>query len=95
MAKIMHEMGFPAAWIAELAQIPRKTVDDIIKGNGPWAEMPRNELHDRITAQLRILIEQVAYSMAVKVMERLQAKIDKASYMETLQTADVLSRIWR
>jgi hypothetical protein len=82
LAKVMHEMGFPLAWIAELSQIPRKTVDDIIKGKGPWAEMPRNELHDRIREQLRVLIEQVAYSMAVKVMERLQAKIDKASYME-------------
>jgi predicted transcriptional regulator len=51
LAKVMHEMGFPPAWIAELAQIPRKTVDDIIKGNGPWAEMPRNELHDRIREQ--------------------------------------------
>ncbi len=36
LAKVMHEMGFPPAWIAELSQIPRKTVDDIIKGNGPW-----------------------------------------------------------
>src|SRR5262245_31115870 len=88
LAKVMHEMGFPPAWIDELSQVPRKTVDDIIKGNGPWAEMPRNELHDRITEQLRVLIEQVAYSSAMKVMERLQARIDKASYMETLQTAD-------
>jgi acetyl-CoA carboxylase beta subunit len=46
-------------------------------------------------SKLTVLIEQVAYSMAVKVMERLQTKIDNASYMETLQTADVLSRIWR
>ena len=95
LAKVMHEMGFPPAWIAELSQIPRKTVDDIIRGNGPWSQMPRNELYDRTKEQLRILIEQVAYSSAMKVMERLQTKIDKASYMETLQTADVLSRIWR
>jgi hypothetical protein len=95
LAKIMHEMGFPPAWIAELPQIPRKTVDDIINGRGPWAEMPRNELYDTTREQLRALIEQVAYSMAIKVMERLHAKIDRASYTEALQTADVLSRIWR
>jgi hypothetical protein len=51
LAKVMHEMGLPPAWITELSQIPRKTVDDIIKGNGPWAEMPRNELYDRATEQ--------------------------------------------
>jgi hypothetical protein len=91
----MHEMGFPPAWIAELSHVPRKTVDDIIQGRGLWAEMPRNELYDRAREQLRVLIEQVVYSASMKVMERLHAKIDKTSYMEALQTADVLSRIWR
>jgi hypothetical protein len=95
LVKVMHEMGFPAAWIAELSQLRRKTVDDIIRGRGPWDQMPRNELYDKTMDQLRVLIEQMAYSTAVKVMERLQAKIDKTSYMEALQTADVLSRIWR
>jgi hypothetical protein len=95
LAKVMHEMGFPPAWKAELSQIPRKTVDDIIRGNGPWGQMPLNELHDKTREQLRVLIEQVAYSSAMRVMARLEAKIDKASYMEALQTADVLSRIWR
>ena len=42
LTKVMHEMGFPPAWIAELAQLPRKTVDDIVRGRGPWAEMPRS-----------------------------------------------------
>ena len=79
LAKVMHEMGFPPAWIAELSQIPKKTVDDIIEGNGPWSQMPRNELYDRTREQLRILIEQMSYSMAMKVMERLQAKMDNAS----------------
>ena len=35
LAKVMYEMGFPPAWIAELSHISRKTVDDTIKGNGP------------------------------------------------------------
>ena len=48
--------------------------------------MPRNELYDRTREQLRVLIEQIAYSSANKVMERLQAKIDKASYMEIVST---------
>ncbi len=95
LATVMHEMGFPPIWIAELSQIPRKTVDDIVRGHGPWSQIPRNELHDRTREQLKVLIEQVAYTSAVKVMERLQAKIDKASYIEALQTADVLMRIVR
>jgi hypothetical protein len=53
----MDEMGFPPAWITELSQIPRKTVYDIIRGKGPWSEMPRNELYDRTREQLRVLIE--------------------------------------
>src|SRR5215467_12994245 len=67
LAKVMHEMGFPAALIAELAQLPRKTVDDIIRGRGPWGEMPRNELYDTIREQLKVFIEQVAYNSAMKV----------------------------
>jgi len=59
-------MGFPPAWIAELSQIPRKTVDDIIRGNGPWSQMPRNELYDRTREQLKVLNEQIAYSSATK-----------------------------
>ena len=74
LAKVMHEMGFPLAWIAELSQIPRKTVDVIINGRGSWAEMPRNELYDRTREQLKLLIEQIAYSSASKVMERLQVQ---------------------
>jgi predicted transcriptional regulator len=95
LAKVMHEMGFPPGWIAELSQIPRKTVDDIIKGNGPWSQMPRNELYDRTREQLKLLIEQVAYISAMKVMERLQAKIDKASYMEIVSTMSALADIVR
>jgi plasmid maintenance system antidote protein VapI len=95
LAKVMHEMGFSPAWIAELSHVPRKTVDDIINGRGPWAEMPRNELYDRTREQLKVLIEQVAYSSAMKVMERLQAKIDKASYMEIVSTMSVLTNILR
>jgi predicted transcriptional regulator len=95
LAKVMHEMGFPPPWIAELSQIPRKTVDDIIKGNGPWSQMPRNELYDRTREQLSLLIEQIAYSTANKVMERMHAKIDKASYMEIVSTMSALADIVR
>jgi predicted transcriptional regulator len=95
LAKVMREMGFPPAWIAELSQIPRKTVDDIIKGNGPWSQMPRNELYDRTREHLSVLIEQVAYSSANKVMERLQAKIDKASYMEIVSILGTVTNILR
>src|SRR5262245_33196190 len=76
LAKVMHEMGFPAALIAELTQLPRKTVDDILRGRGTWCQMPRNELYDRTREQLKVLIEQVAYNSAMKVLERLNAKID-------------------
>ena len=95
LAKVMHEMGFPAGLIAELSQIPRKTVDDIITGRGPWGQMPRNELYDRTREQLRILIEQMSYSMASKVMERLEAKIDNATYTEIISTMSVLTNILR
>src|SRR5262245_15184354 len=95
LAKVMHEMGFPPSWIAELSHIPRKTVDDIIKGKPPWVEMPRNELYDRLREQLTVLIEQVAYDSATKVMERLDAKIDSASYGEIISTMSVLTNILR
>ena|SRR5262245_30568718 len=91
LAKVMHEMGFLPAWITELSHIPRKTVDD--KGNGPWGQMPRNQLYDRTREQLRLLIEQMSYSMASKVMQRLHAKIDNASYTEIMSTMSVLTNI--
>ena len=95
LAKVMDEMGFPPAWIAELSHIPRKTVDDIIKGNGPWSQMPRNEFYDRTREQLELLIEQMSYSVASKVMERLHAKIDTASYTEIMSTMSILTNILR
>ncbi len=95
LAKVMHEMGFPPAWIAELSHIPRKTVDDIIKGNGAWSQMPRNELYDRTREQLRVLIDQVAYNSAMKVMERLNARIDNESYTEIMSTMSVLTNTLR
>jgi hypothetical protein len=58
---------------------PRKAVDDIIKGKGPWGRMPRNELYTGPGSN-KFLVEQVACSSAMKVPERLNAKIDKASY---------------
>src|SRR5262245_10738393 len=95
LAKVMHEMGFPPAWIAELSHIPRKTVDDIIKGNGPWGQMPQNELYDSITEQLRVLIEQVVYRTTTKVMERVEAKIDNISYTEIISIMSSLTNILR
>lgn len=95
LAQVMHDMGFPPAWIAELSQVPRKTVDDIIRGHGPWAQLPRNELYDQLRDQLKSLIEQIALSSATSVMERLHAKLDKASYMETVSAMSALADIVR
>jgi hypothetical protein len=75
LAKVMHDMGFPPAWIAELSHVPRKTVDDIINGRGPWSQMPRNELYDSTREQLKVLIEQVAYGSAMKVWRDCKPKL--------------------
>jgi hypothetical protein len=81
--------------IAELSQLPRKTIDDIIRGRGVWAEMLRNELCDQLREQIKILIEQIVLNSATKAMERLHAKLDKASYMETISTVSALADIVR
>jgi hypothetical protein len=57
--------------------------------------MPRNEMYDKTRQQLRVLIGEMAYGVALKAMERLQAKIDKASYGEIVSTMGVLTNILR
>jgi hypothetical protein len=57
--------------------------------------MPRNEMYDETRQQLRLLIGEMAYGVALKAMERLQAKIDNASYGEIVSTMGVLTNILR
>ena len=57
LAKVMADMGFETGTIASVAELPRRTVTDIIQGNGPWALVPHNELYDLTKSRMTALIE--------------------------------------
>lgn len=93
LAKVMGEMGFEPGLIAEVARLPRGTVNDIIRGHGPWREIPQNELFERTRERLRTAIESVADSLAMTAISRLEEKINNASLIEACSILSALSRI--
>ena len=82
LAKVMHELGFELGLIVTASGLPRGTVKDIIQGNGPWREMPRNELYDLTKKRLTTLIDAMLYDAAMKAIAKLEKKLETASYME-------------
>jgi len=44
LVMVMGDMGFEPGMIAELADLPRGTVNDIARRNGPWYELTETEL---------------------------------------------------
>jgi len=93
LAKVMAEMGFEPGLITEVSRLPRGTVNDIIRGHGPWREMPQNELFEITRLRARRAIENVANDLVMKAVTRLEEKIKKASLMESCSILDALVRI--
>ena len=93
LAKVMHEMGFEPGMIAEITRLPRGTVTDIIRGNGPWRDTPQNELVETTRLRVRRAIENASDSLAMKAMARLDEKLSNASFMESLAIFDVMAKV--
>ena len=85
----MAEMGFEPGLIGEVAGLPRGTVNDIIRGHGPWREMPNNQLVEITRLRLKAGIENAADSLAMKAMAKLEEKIKTASFMELINFVGV------
>jgi hypothetical protein len=95
VAKVMHEMGFESGLIATVTGLCRGTVNDIIRGHGPWYQIPRSELLDATRMRVKSAIENVANELAMKTIARLEQSLKKTSFMEAVQAVDVLSRLRR
>jgi len=93
LVRVMHEMGFEPGMIAEVAGLARGTVNDIIRGHGPWRQMPDNELLETTRLRLRATIENTADSLAIQAIARLEEKIKSASVTEALSICEVMARI--
>ena len=93
LAKVMGDMGFGVAIISQITDLPRQTVNDIVKPRGFWHQMPRNELYETLRERLIKDLEKVADGLAMKAIARLEEKLSKASIMESLAIFNGLSRI--
>ena len=82
-------MGFELGLIATASRLPRGTVKDIIQGNGPWREIPRNELYELTRLQLTRYIDTMVYDVAMTAMAKLEEKMKTASYLELIGIANV------
>ena len=87
---VMTEMGFEPGLIAELAGVPRGTVNDIIVGNGPWSTTPENELTERTRLRLIQTIDSTAYELGMTAIAKLNEKIKTASIPELLSIAGAI-----
>jgi len=89
LAKVMHEMGFEVGLIATASGLPRGTVNDIIRGHGPWRQVPRSELYELTKLRLIKAIDDCVYDFGMKAMAKLEEKMKTASFMELINFAGV------
>ena len=90
LVMVMADVGFEPGMIAELAGVPRGTVNDIILGNGPWSEAPENELIERTKVRLIQAIDGAAYDLGMTAIAKLNEKIKTASIPELLSIAGAM-----
>ncbi len=45
LALVLFEIGFEPGMVAEVAELPRSTVTDILQGNGPWCRLAETEVY--------------------------------------------------
>ena len=93
LVTVMAELGFEPGLIAELAGVPRGTVNDIILGNGPWNTTPENELTERTRIRLIEAIDSVAYGLGMKVLAKINEKTKTASIPELLSIAGAMIEV--
>ena len=79
--------------IAEIAGVPRATVNDISLGNGPWSEAPETEVIERTKARLIQAIDGASYELAIVAIAKLDEKIKTASFPELITIAGAMIRI--
>ena len=95
LAMVLFEMGFEPGMIAELAELPRGTVNDIVMVNGTWYELTETELY-RIARQRVIkTINEMADGLAMKVLAKVNQRIEKADSFESLRIVESLLRVER
>ena len=90
LVMVMADLGFEPGMIAELAGLPRGTVNDIILGNGPWSTIPENELTERTRIRVIQTIDSVAYGLGMKVLAKINEKTKTASIPELLSIAGAM-----
>ena len=93
LVMVMAELGFEPGMIAELAGLPRGTVNDIILGNGPWSTTPETELIERTRVRLIEAIDSVAYCLGMKVLAKINEKTKTASIPELLSITGAMIEI--
>ena len=90
LVMVMADLGFDPAMIAELAAVPRGTVNDIILGNGPWSTTPESELTERTRIRVIQLIDSAAHDLGMKVLAKINEKTKTASIPELLSIAGAM-----
>jgi len=90
---VMADMGFEPGMIAELAGVPRGTVNDIIFGNGPWSATPESELTERTRLRVIQTIDSAAYGLGMKVLAKINEKTKTASVPELLSIAGAMIEV--
>ena len=84
LVMVMADLGFEPGMIAEVAGLPRGTVNDIVQRKGPWCTTPENELIERTRVRLIQAIDSAAYDLGMAVLAKLDEKINTASFPELM-----------
>jgi hypothetical protein len=95
LAMVLFEMGFEPGMIAKLADLPRGTVNDIIMRNGSWYELTETQLYRTTRQQVIKKINEMADGLAMKVLAKVNQRIEKADSFESLRIVESLLRVER
>jgi hypothetical protein len=87
---VLFEMGFEPRIVAELAELSRSTVVDILQGNGPWCTLNESDVYQITRQRVIQKIGEAAESLGMAVLAKLDAKAKTGTFIDCVQVLQAL-----
>ena len=90
-AKALSDFGYNKGLIAEKVGLPYRTVDSIIRGEGKWSEIIRNEpLFEEYRKEIKAILQIKSLYLADRCLDQIEKKLSKASAPQAAVTMGIL-----
>ena len=95
LALVLFEMGFEPGMVAELTELSRSTVTDVLQGNGPWCMLDETEVYQITRQRVVQKIGEAGDSLGMAVLAKLDAKAKTGTFTDCVQVLQALLRAER